>query len=56
MEGWAKGFMTLYPEVEIEVEARGSATAPAALLQGTSQLAPMSRFMTSDEVTAFEKK
>jgi phosphate transport system substrate-binding protein len=56
MEGWAKGFMTLYPEVKIEVEAKGSATAPASLLRGTSQLAPMSRFMTNDEAASFETK
>jgi phosphate transport system substrate-binding protein len=56
MEGWAKGFMALYPEVKIEVEAKGSATAPASLLRGISQLAPMSRFMTKDEAAAFEKK
>jgi phosphate transport system substrate-binding protein len=36
MEGWAKGFMALYPTVKIEVVAKGSATAPPALLQGVS--------------------
>jgi phosphate transport system substrate-binding protein len=56
MKGWAKGFMALYPTVKIEVEARGSATAPPALLQGVSQFGPMSRFMIGDEATAFEKK
>jgi phosphate transport system substrate-binding protein len=56
MEGWAKGFMALYPDVKIDVEAKGSATAPPALLDGSSQLGPMSRFMTNDEVTALEKK
>jgi phosphate transport system substrate-binding protein len=56
MEEWAKAFMALYPAVKIEVEAKGSATAPPALLRGISQLGPMSRFMTSDEATAFEKK
>jgi phosphate transport system substrate-binding protein len=56
MEGWAKGFMALYPDVKISVDAKGSATAPPALLEGVSQLGPMSRFMTNDESTAFEKK
>jgi phosphate transport system substrate-binding protein len=56
MEGWAKAFMALYPDVKIDVEAKGSATAPPALVQGTSQLGPMSRFMTSNEAAAFEKK
>src|ERR1700722_417978 len=56
MERWAKGFMTLYPDVKIDVEAKGSATAPATLLRGISQFAPISRFRTSDEAGAFEKK
>jgi phosphate transport system substrate-binding protein len=56
MEGWAKGFMVLHPDVKIDVEAKGSATAPPALLNGVSQFGPMSRFMTNDEATAFEKK
>jgi phosphate transport system substrate-binding protein len=56
VERWAKDFMTLYPDVKIDVEHKGSATAPATLLRGISQLAPMSRFMTSDEAAAFETK
>ena len=53
---WAKAFENLYPDVKIEIEATGSATAPAALLEGTSQFGPMSRPMTAEEVAAFEKK
>jgi phosphate transport system substrate-binding protein len=53
---WAKGFKELYPDVRIEVEAKGSATAPPALLQGASQFGPMSIPMTAEEVAAFEKK
>jgi len=34
MELWAKAFETLYPDVKIEIEATGSATAPASLLDG----------------------
>jgi phosphate transport system substrate-binding protein len=30
-ELWAKGFEGLYPDVRVEIEAAGSATAPAAL-------------------------
>ena len=44
---WSKGFMGLYPEVKIHIEGKGSATAPPALLEGTSQFAPMSRPMSS---------
>jgi phosphate transport system substrate-binding protein len=56
MEFWAKAFETLYPDVKIEIEAAGSATAPAALLEGKSQFGPMSRPMTSQESAAFENK
>ena len=53
---WSKGFMDRYPDVKITVEGKGSATAPPALLDGSSQLGPMSRPMSGEEVDAFEKK
>ena len=53
---WAKAFMALYPDVKIEVEGKGSATAPPALLAGASQLGPMSRPMSAEEADAFEKQ
>ena len=53
---WAKAFKGLYPDVKIEIEASGSATAPPALLEGASQFGPMSRPMTAKEAEAFEKK
>ena len=56
MQLWAKGFEALYPGVTIEIEGKGSATAPPALLEGASAFGPMSRPMTSDELAAFEKK
>jgi phosphate transport system substrate-binding protein len=56
MELWAKAFETLYPDVKIEIEAAGSATAPAALLDGKSQFGPMSRPMTPQESATFENK
>ena len=46
MTAWAKGFKAKYPGVTFEIEGKGSATAPAALLAGASQFAPMSRLMT----------
>ena len=52
----SKGFMTIYPDVTVQLEHKGSATAPAALIDGKSQLAPMSRPMTDDEVAAFANK
>jgi phosphate transport system substrate-binding protein len=56
MELWVKGFNERYPDAKIIVEGKGSATAPPALLEGTSQFGPMSRSMTRDESAAFEKK
>jgi phosphate transport system substrate-binding protein len=53
---WAKAFKDLYPNVTIEVEAKGSETAPPALLQGASQFGPMSIAMTAEQLDAFEKK
>lgn len=56
MELWAEGFKALYPKVAMEIEGKGSGTAPPALLDGSSQLAPMSRPMTPDEIATFETK
>jgi phosphate transport system substrate-binding protein len=56
MEMWAEGFKAFYPGVKIDIEGKGSNTAPPALLAGESQLGPMSRQMTPDEIAAFEAK
>lgn len=53
---WAEGFKSIYPDVQIEIDGKGSNTAPPALISGESQLAPMSRQMTPDEIDGFEKK
>jgi phosphate transport system substrate-binding protein len=53
---WAEGFRKQYPNVRIQIEGKGSSTAPPALIAGTSQLGPMSRVMKSDEIDSFEKK
>lgn len=52
---WAEGFLAHYPNVPIEIEGKGSGTAPPALLAGTAHFGPMSRDMRSREVDAFEK-
>jgi len=52
---WAEGFLAMYPNVQIEIEGKGSSTAPPALIAGTSQFGPMSRQMKSKEVDEFEK-
>jgi phosphate transport system substrate-binding protein len=56
MTYWAEGFRKEYPNVRIQIEGKGSSTAPPALLSGTAQLGPMSRAMKSEESDAFTKK
>jgi phosphate transport system substrate-binding protein len=53
---WAEGFQKQYPNVRIQIEGKGSSTAPPALISGTAQLGPMSRSMKAEEVDEFEKK
>ncbi|HSG40307.1 MAG TPA: phosphate ABC transporter substrate-binding protein PstS family protein [Thermoanaerobaculia bacterium] len=53
---WAEGFRKQYPNVRIQIEGKGSSTAPPALIQGTAQFGPMSRAMKSSEIDDFEKK
>jgi len=53
---WAEGYNAMYPNVKIEIEGKGSSTAPPALIAGTSQFGPMSRPMKSKEIDQFEKK
>ena len=56
MTFWAEGFRKKYPNVNIQIEGKGSSTAPPALIEGTSQLGPMSRAMKDKEIQAFETK
>jgi phosphate transport system substrate-binding protein len=51
---WAEDFKKQYPNVNIQIQAAGSSTAPPALTEGTSNLGPMSREMKSEEIAAFE--
>jgi phosphate transport system substrate-binding protein len=53
---WAEGFKKFYPNVNIQIEGKGSSTAPPALIEGTAQLGPMSRPMRGSEIDAFEAK
>ena len=56
MTYWAETFRKKYPNVRIQVEGKGSSTAPPALIAGTAQLGPMSRKMKNVEEDKFEKK
>lgn len=53
---WAEEYKRFYPNVNIQIQAAGSSTAPPALTEGTSNLGPMSRKMKSKEIAAFEKR
>ena len=56
MTFWAEGFKAKYPNVKVQIEGKGSATAPPALIEGTAQIGPMSRAMKREEISAFEKR
>lgn len=53
---WAEDFRKAYPNVQIEIEGKGSSTAPPALVEGTATFGPMSRTMKDEEVDQFEAK
>ena len=53
---WAEKFKEVYPNVQVEIEGKGSSTAPPALIAGTSNFGPMSRPMKDTEADEFEKK
>jgi phosphate transport system substrate-binding protein len=53
---WSEGFQRAYPSVNIQIEGKGSSTAPPALIEGTAQFGPMSRKMKGTEIDAFEEK
>jgi phosphate transport system substrate-binding protein len=53
---WAEEYKRAYPNVNIQIQAAGSSTAPPALTEGTSNIGPMSREMSAKEIQAFEAK
>ena len=53
---WAESFNEIHPGVQIQIEGKGSSTAPPALIEGTAQLGPMSRAMKEEELDKFEKE
>ncbi|SDH69613.1 phosphate ABC transporter substrate-binding protein, PhoT family [Pseudomonas benzenivorans] len=53
---WAEEFKKQYPNVNIQIQAAGSSTAPPAMTEGTANLGPMSRAMKDSEIQAFEEK
>lgn len=56
MTFWGEGFKAKYPNVNAQIEGKGSSTAPVALATGAAQVGPMSREMRSSEVASFAGK
>ena len=53
---WAEEFQRAYPNVNVQIQAAGSSTAPPALTESTSNMGPMSRRMKDKEIEAFETR
>jgi len=53
---WAEEFKRFYPNINIQIQAAGSSTAPPSLAEGTANFGPMSRKMKSKEIEAFERR
>jgi phosphate transport system substrate-binding protein len=53
---WAEEFKRFYPNVNIQIQAAGSSTAPPALTEATANFGPMSRKMKDNEIEAFENR
>ena len=45
MAHWGESFKKFYPGTTLQVEGKGSSTAPPALIEGQAQFGPMSREM-----------
>lgn len=53
---WAEAFKRHHADVKIQIEGKGSGSAPPALISGVAKLGPMSRLMKNDEIDKFEKQ
>ena len=53
---WTQGFKRYYPNVNEEIEGKGSSTAPQALIQRRADFGPMSREMKSSEQDKFKQR
>jgi phosphate transport system substrate-binding protein len=53
---WQEGFRRFYPSIKIEIEGKGSSSAPPALIEGTAAFGPMSREMKESEIDGFKAK
>lgn len=53
---WSQHFRQIYPHVNIQMQATGSATAPTALTEGVASIGTMSRQLKASEVEYFRRK
>jgi phosphate transport system substrate-binding protein len=53
---WTEAFRAREPEVRVQLQTPGSASAPIALLEGAADLGAMSRPMNAQELAAFERR
>lgn len=53
---WRRQFVALHPQLNLQIQSSGSATAPVALLEGTASLGPMSRPMFAIEQERFRRR
>ncbi|MFQ5718999.1 MAG: PstS family phosphate ABC transporter substrate-binding protein [Acidobacteriota bacterium] len=53
---WGEKFTAVYPNVHVEIEGKGSSTAPPALIESAASFGPMSRTMKQAEIDAFQQR
>ena len=53
---WSDSFRRFYPNVIIQIQAAGSATATPALTERTANVGPVSRELRDSEIEAFENR
>ena len=53
---WSDAFRQQHPDVRVQIQAPGSASAPIALLEGAADIGMMSRPMSADETQAFQRR
>lgn len=54
VEGWAEGYRRYQPNLKLSLELKGSATGPAALIEGAADVSPMARPMKKAELEEFQ--
>lgn len=53
---WSQQFKQVYPHVDIQMQAVGSATAPIALTEGVASVGTMSRELKASEIEYFRRQ